>query len=200
MKVQTITIFLAMSLLVGCSKDSGDDAVDADGNCTQQTLNAFNELSRNAKSGSLQATYNSCQQVQSLLGSGKSCTAYSIDKGYDVTVSYSEISSACEKLRQSLQSKPETSSPRVESDEDRIANCTSRDISTINRLSAAAGRFRSDSSYYNLSALKDSCRDMSSTDLKYSLKCKATNTTSGEAKIVEYSEYKKACDKILNEQ
>lgn len=84
--------------LSACAKSEKDAGVE-NGACTQETLNAYNNVTHYGflKSDGDNDTTASCKKVQSLLN-GRSCKAVSTKTSEEISISYATVQDICEPL------------------------------------------------------------------------------------------------------
>lgn len=131
--------------LVGCGNDSSSDdsAIDGDGNCTGETVSAFNSAN------SYLIDIASCQKLNSLLG-GRSCTAQNVQSKETMQISYSMVAPRCE-LAQTLNTtrtttrtsdittnRPQVATREIISEKSKSIEITIRSPRSFDRLFSAA--------------------------------------------------------------
>ncbi len=103
-----VLLATAMLSFASCSKDEGNSAVDKDGNCTQATIDAFNDvrtkglrLTYNSSRNALQDVQNSCRSFKNLVA-GKSCKALDASSGTERLVDSTSRDSICNEVDRQL--------------------------------------------------------------------------------------------------
>lgn len=100
MKKTVFAALAAMAMLSACAK--GTEGKDADGNCTQTTISAYNSILHDVRmydstgdTDYLIGIKNNCADVKSLIGNG-SCKAKNLKTEETMSISYEEIRKVCE--------------------------------------------------------------------------------------------------------
>lgn len=98
MRLGVLVLVAGALALSACAKDEKDAGVE-NGACTQETLNAYNNIITRGimKYDGENNVTASCQKVQGLL-KGRSCKAQRISSGEEFSVSYSVVQNICDPL------------------------------------------------------------------------------------------------------
>ena len=116
-KTQMCALLTSILIVACANKEDKKDAVDSSGNCTQETIDLFNDIGNksqllNATKDSDNATgiKNSCEKLSSLLGN-KVCKAKNLKNGVDQKVSLADVKATCEQANEILQKAKEPVMP-----------------------------------------------------------------------------------------
>lgn len=116
MKIVTSFNVIALSaalILTSCSKgDKGSDGISKEGNCTDATISAYNDINSKGRmySLTLDKSYltglkNSCDSFKSLVGTS-SCNAINLKTNETTSVSSATVEPICSKAAEILNAKP----------------------------------------------------------------------------------------------
>jgi hypothetical protein len=169
MKLNKSGLVLAVivsSFLVGCSNSDdkksnsggGDNTVDASGNCTQSTIDSFNNLLAAEKSGDEKATVDSCNAFFAAHKTGVECKALS--GGSEVSLNTTKLKTTCDAKAAAYAEKTKEKSS--------VRYCSDKEQSVIEKLNIAKYRYELTKPCADLKAYSSrysTCRDQVSSDV-----------------------------------
>ena len=201
-----ILLALVATLAVACNKSSGDAGTDASGNCTQETIDAYNDVNHKAQMfdisqdvGYATGVQNACTKLQGLIG-GRSCNATDLKTGSSTNASYANVQSTCDKAKTivtgEMSSSPSSTSTSAS---DSYGYCTQTAISAYNDVLNKARAFDSARTVSSAKEIQTSCARFKS--VMGSKSCLAQEAASYSTQSLSYSKVDTMCvkaDDIVN--
>lgn len=180
--------------LISCQKsDSGTSAVDKDGNCKQETINAYNNISSTAYFKSPTELQSSCQNYKNLIGS-QTCTAVVVSTGATKSINSTSLDGVCDKKLSSptetttLPSTPASPSRR----ESELSDyCSDEVISSFNQFLNSAKIFQMSKSEQDLKDFVLKCQSFK--QAIHGQSCNAQNAMK-EKIVISYDKFKALCE------
>lgn len=172
--------------LISCQKsDSGTSAVDKEGNCKQETIDTYNNVSSSYYLKSASELQSSCQSYKNLIGS-QTCMAVNVKTGLTTSINSTSLDNVCERKVSTNITKPIPSQPASPNRKNEDENCRQETIDAYNDIT---------SSYYLKSPaeLQSSCQSFKK--LTSSKTCMAVNIKTGQSTPISFYSLDSICER-----
>lgn len=181
--------------LISCQKsDSGTSAVDKEGNCKQETIDTYNNVSSSYYLKSASELQSSCQSYKNLIGS-QTCMAVNVKTGLTTSINSTSLDSICERKISTEVPKPLPTQPVNPNKKhyDNADYCSDKTIHSYNQLIASMKAFLSNPSESDLQNVIADCKSFKETTSEK--ECSAINSYN-EKIVISYNKFKSACDSL----
>lgn len=181
--------------LISCQKsDSGTAAVDKDGNCKQETIDTYNNISSKYYYKTPSELQSSCQNYKNLIGS-QTCTAVNVSSGQTTSINSTSLDTICERKISTDITKPIPTQPAApgRGNKDYSDYCSDNVITSYNQLLATVKNFLNSRSEKDLQSLIVDCNSFK--EVTKDKECSAVNNYN-EKIVISYNKFKSACESI----